>query len=231
MARALLRLERVSKAYAVGRLPVPVYALRDVNLAVEEGAFLAVMGPSGSGKSTLLHLMGGLDVPTQGRVLWRGEDLAAMSAAGRARWRSRHVGFVFQTFQLLPHLTVQENVELPLVLQGVPFPERRRRAEALLAQVGLANRQGHKPPELSGGEQQRVAMARALVTEPELLLADEPTGNLDSETGREILRLLQALNERKGLTIVLATHNPDSASYAQAVLRLQDGRLQAPSPA
>ncbi len=229
MARALLRLERVSKTYAAGS--VPVHALREVTLSLDEGDFVAVMGPSGSGKSTLLHLMGGLDAPTQGRVLWRGQDLAAMSAAERARWRSRHVGFVFQTFQLLAHLTARENVELPLLLQGVSPRERRRRAERLLAQVGLRDRalHGRKPTELSGGEQQRVALARALITEPELLLADEPTGNLDSETGRGILQLVQELNKREGLTVVLATHNPEAAQSASIVVKLRDGRLD-PAP-
>lgn len=229
MARALLRLERVSKTYAAGS--VPVHALREVTLSLDEGDFVAVMGPSGSGKSTLLHLMGGLDAPTQGRVLWRGQDLAAMSAAERARWRSRHVGFVFQTFQLLAHLTARENVELPLLLQGVSPRERRRRAERLLAQVGLPDRalHGRKPTELSGGEQQRVALARALITEPELLLADEPTGNLDSETGRGILQLVQELNKREGLTVVLATHNPEAAQSASIVVKLRDGRLD-PAP-
>ena len=220
---ALLRLERVSKTYSAGR--VPVHALRAITLSLEPGDFLAVMGPSGSGKSTLLHLMGGLDVPTQGRVLWRGRDLGAMSASERARWRSQHVGFVFQTFQLLGHLTARENVELPLVFQGIAPKERRRRAEALLGRVGLRSRQRHKPSELSGGEQQRVAIARALVTGPELLLADEPTGNLDSETGRQILQLLRELNERDGLTVVLATHNREAAQFARTVVELRDGRV------
>ena len=220
---ALLRLERVSKVYAVGRFPVS--ALREVNLVVEEGAFLAVMGPSGSGKSTLLHLLGGLDVPTQGRVLWRGKDLASMTSAERARWRSRNVGFVFQTFHLLPHLTAWENVELPLVLQGVSPGERRRRAEELLAQVGLQNRVTHRPTELSGGEQQRVAIARALVVNPEILLADEPTGNLDSKTGRAVLDLIREIHARRGITVVLATHNPEAAQYASTVVKMRDGRL------
>ena len=220
---ALLRLERVSKVYAVGRFPVS--ALREVNLVVEEGAFLAVMGPSGSGKSTLLHLLGGLDVPTQGRVLWRGKDLASMTSAERARWRSRNVGFVFQTFHLLPHLTAWENVELPLVLQGVSPGERRRRAKELLAQVGLQNRVTHRPTELSGGEQQRVAIARALVVNPEILLADEPTGNLDSETGRAVLDLIREIYTCRGITVVLATHNPEAAQYASTVVQMRDGRL------
>ena len=219
----LLKLERVSKIYASGRSTV--YALRDVSLKVEEGTFLAVMGPSGSGKSTLLHLMGGLDVPTQGRVLWQGRDLVSLSAAERARWRSRHVGFIFQTFNLLPQLTALENVELPLLLQGVPPKERRDRAQTVLSKVGLQERTQHKPSELSGGEQQRVAIARALITGPDLLLADEPTGNLDSETGREILQLMKELNKHGGLTVVLATHNPEAAKYANTIVQLRDGRL------
>ncbi len=225
---ALLRLEGVSKTYVAGI--VPVHALRDVTLSLDSGEFLAVMGPSGSGKSTLLHLMGGLDVPTRGRVLWRDRDLGGMSTSQRARWRSQHVGFVFQAFQLLPHLTARENVELPLVLQGVAPKERRRRAEALLERVGLLRRRAHKPSELSGGEQQRVAIARALITNPEVLLADEPTGNLDSETGHQILELIRELNERDGLTVVLATHNREAASYAHAVVELRDGRLTGRAP-
>ncbi len=199
-------------------------ALKDIHLEIAAGEFLALMGPSGSGKSTLLHILGGLDWPSGGRVLWQGRDLATLGGAELARWRGRHVGFVFQTFNLVPALTALENVELPLLLRGVSPHRRRKRASALLEQVGLAERAHHKPTELSGGEQQRVALARALVSDPAMILADEPTGNLDSETGRAILQLLRALNQQ-GTTIVLATHNWEAAGYAQRIIRLRDGRL------
>jgi putative ABC transport system ATP-binding protein len=219
----MIKLERISKIYVSGRSTVQ--ALRDVDLEIQAGDFPAVMGPSGSGKSTLLHLLGGLDVPSSGRILWRDRDLAGLSRAELARWRSRHVGFIFQTFHLMPTLTALENVELPLLLQGVPPKERRARAQQVLSRVGLAERSHHKPNELSGGEQQRVAVARALIAQPEVLLADEPTGNLDSETGRAVLELLREINEQGGVTVVLATHDPEVASFAHEILRLRDGRL------
>jgi len=221
----MIRLEQVSKIYILGSSTV--YALRDVDLEVERGEFLAVMGPSGSGKSTLLHLIGGLDLPSRGRLLWDGRDLAALSEAELARWRGEHVGFVFQTFQLIPTLTAQENVELPLLLRGIPPGERRRRAHERLEEVGLGARAHHKPAELSGGEQQRVALARALAVDPAIILADEPTGNLDSSSGEEILQMLKRLNAR-GKTIVLATHNPEASKYATRVVHLKDGRLAYP---
>ncbi len=182
------------------------------------------MGPSGSGKSTLLHLLGALDVPSSGRVLWRDRNLAQLNRTELARWRSRHVGFVFQMFNLMPTLTARENVELPLLLQGVPLKERHAQAQEMLARVGLQERGSHKPNELSGGEQQRVAIARALIAQPEVLLADEPTGNLDSETGREILALMRDLNQAEGVTVVLATHDPEAADCARDILQLRDGR-------
>jgi len=222
----MLRLERVSKIYTLGN--AVIHALKGIDLQLESGEFIAVMGPSGSGKSTLLHIMGGLDVPSDGRVLWRGRDLTTLSGPELAAWRGKHVGFVFQTFNLVPTLTAQENVELPLLLRGVSLRERGRRAGELLERVGLAKRAHHRPSELSGGEQQRIALARALANEPSLILADEPTGNLDSETGREILELLRDLNEQGGVTVVLATHNPEAARYARRVVRLKDGSLAEP---
>ncbi|OGF54446.1 MAG: macrolide ABC transporter ATP-binding protein [Candidatus Fraserbacteria bacterium RBG_16_55_9] len=201
-----------------------VQALRAVNLELSPGEFLAVMGRSGSGKSTLLHILGGLDWPSSGRVLWNERDLTTLSVRELARWRGEHVGFVFQSFNLMPTLTALENVELPLLLRGISAKERRIRAREQLEHVGLARRASHKPAELSGGEQQRVALARALVSDPAMILADEPTGNLDSETGQVLLRLLRNLNER-GTTIVLATHDPEAAAFAQRIIRLKDGAL------
>ncbi len=220
MSAPLLSLERVTKAYRMGQ--VEVLALRGVDLELAEGEFLAIMGPSGSGKSTLLHIAGLLDRPTSGRVLWQGEDVTGLRSARLAELRGRHIGFVFQTFNLIPTLTAQENVELPLVFQGVPAGERRKRAGELLAAVGLSARARHRPGQLSGGERQRVAIARALAADPKLILADEPTGNLDSTSGREILALLVELNEA-GKTLVLVTHDAEAASVAKEVLRMRDG--------
>ena len=220
MSAPLLSLERVTKAYRMGQ--VEVLALRGVDLELAEGEFLAIMGPSGSGKSTLLHIAGLLDRPTSGRVLWQGEDVTGLRSARLAELRGRHIGFVFQTFNLIPTLTAQENVELPLVFQGVPAGERRKRAGELLAAVGLSARARHRPGQLSGGERQRVAIARALAADPKLILADEPTGNLDSTSGREILALLAELNEA-GKTLVLVTHDAEAASVAKEVLRMRDG--------
>ncbi|MCX7844160.1 MAG: ABC transporter ATP-binding protein [Candidatus Bipolaricaulota bacterium] len=222
MSAALVELQGVTKVYRLGEVEVP--ALRGVDLAVRPGDFLALMGPSGSGKSTLLHLLGLLDRPTAGRVLWEGADVTRLNGARLAELRGRRIGFVFQMFNLVPNLTALENVELPLVFLGVPWRERRQRARAILERLGLGDRLRHRPNQLSGGQQQRVALARALVTDPALLLADEPTGNLDSATGREILALLAELN-RQGRTIVLATHDPEAAAVAQARLRLRDGRI------
>jgi len=220
MSAPLLSLKRVTKAYRMGQ--VEVLALRGVDLELAEGEFLAIMGPSGSGKSTLLHIAGLLDRPTSGRVLWQGEDVTGLRSARLAELRGRHIGFVFQTFNLIPTLTAQENVELPLVFQGVPAGERRKRAGELLAAVGLSARARHRPGQLSGGERQRVAIARALAADPKLILADEPTGNLDSTSGREILALLVELNEA-GKTLVLVTHDAEAASVAKEVLRMRDG--------
>lgn len=220
----MIELEGVSKVYALGN--TTIQALKNVSLKVHAGEFLAVMGPSGSGKSTLLHILGGLDWPSRGRVLWHERDLTSLRGPELAQWRGANVGFVFQSFNLIPTLTALENVELPLLLRGVSPQVRRRRAHERLEQVGLAKRASHKPMELSGGEQQRVALARALVTGPAMILADEPTGNLDSETGHVLLQLLQELNEQ-GTTIVLATHNLEAAPFAQRIVRLKDGTLLA----
>ena len=224
MTAPLLACERVSKLYRLGRSTVR--AVQSVDLVVDDGQFLALVGPSGSGKSTLLHLLGGLDVPSDGRVLYRAQDLSRLNGPQLADWRAEHVGLVFQTFQLVPTLTTLENAALPLLFKGTSPKERQERARAKLDRVGLTDRLEHRPSELSGGEQQRVALARALVGEPDLLLADEPTGNLDSATGATILDLLGELHD-DGIAIVLATHDAEAAARAERSLRLHDGRLQA----
>jgi putative ABC transport system ATP-binding protein len=222
MTPALVELEEVSKIYRLGEVDVP--ALRGVDLSVQAGDFLALMGPSGSGKSTLLHILGLLDRPTTGKVLWEGQDVTRLNGAKLAELRGRRIGFVFQMFNLVHNLTALENVELPLIFLGVPARERRKRAEETLVRLGLGDRLRHRPSQLSGGQQQRVALARALVTDPALLIADEPTGNLDTATGREILSLFRELNEQ-GRTVVLATHDPEAAAVAKVRLRLRDGQI------
>jgi len=201
-----------------------VHALRGVTLDVERGMYLSVVGPSGCGKSTLLHLLGGVDTPSAGTVTLLGCDTAALADGALARLRLHHVGFVFQRFFLLPMLTAQENVELPMLEAGTPGPERRDRARALLDRVGLSARRDHRPGQLSGGEMQRVAIARALANRPALVLADEPTGELDEATGREIGRLLRSLT-RDGIAVVVVTHNPDLAEDADRQIRMKDGAV------
>jgi ABC-type lipoprotein export system ATPase subunit len=222
MRPALVQLEDVSKTYRVSDRPVPV--LHAVSLSVARGEFVAIMGQSGSGKSTLLNLIGLLDRPTGGRYALDGEDVATLDADQRAMVRSRRIGFVFQAFNLLARQTAAENVELPLVYRSEPPGPRRRAALDALAKVGLAPRAGHRPAQLSGGEQQRVALARAMVTEPDLLLADEPTGSVDSRSGLQIMALLQAFH-RRGQTIVMVTHDRDLARYAERIVRVQDGNI------
>jgi len=227
LSEVLVRLEKVTKVYRLGEVEVP--ALRGVDLAVERGHSLALMGRSGSGKSTLLHILGLLDRATTGRVLWDGQDVTGFRADRLAELRGRHIGFVFQTFNLVPTLTAWENVELPLVFLGVPGRERRGRAQAILEQLGLGQRLRHGPHQLSGGEQQRVAIARALAPNPDLILADEPTGNLDSASGQEILKLLSDLH-RQGRTLVMVTHDAEAAQIAERVLRLRDGMIAEGAP-
>lgn len=223
MTAPLIRLERATKVYRLGEVDVP--ALRGVDITVERGASLALMGPSGSGKSTLLHLLGLLDLPTAGRVMWDGQDVTGLRPNHLAELRGRHIGFVFQTFNLVPTLTAVENVELPLVFIGTAPRRRRARAVELLERLGLGKRLRHQPRQLSGGEQQRVSIARALAPDPELILADEPTGNLDSTTGREILEILGELRDQ-GKTVILVTHDPEAAATAKQTLRLRDGLIQ-----
>ena len=218
----VIDLSDVRKTYATGA--AEVHALRGVSLAIETGEMVAVIGPSGSGKSTLMHILGCLDTPTSGRYLLAGEDVAAMGQDQLADVRNRHIGFVFQQFNLLGYLSAWRNVELPLVYTQVEPLERRERAMDALAHVGLADRADHRPGELSGGQQQRVAVARALVTEPALILADEPTGNLDSASTAEALELLATLH-RSGRTIVLITHEADVAAQAGRTVVIRDGQL------
>jgi len=223
VSEEIIRTEGLQKEYVLGA--ETVRAVRGVELVIKKGEFVAVMGPSGSGKSTLMNMIGCLDTPTAGKYWLNGQLVSELSDDSLARVRNREIGFVFQTFNLLPRATALHNVELPLIYAGVPTKERRRRAEEKLALVGLADRVGHKPPEMSGGQRQRVAIARALVNEPALLLADEPTGNLDSVTSGDIMRQLTELNEQ-GQTIVLVTHEHDIAEYARRQVHLKDGVIE-----
>ena len=216
----MIELKNASKKYRQGGREV--YALRDVSLMIKKGEFLSIMGPSGSGKSTLLNLMGGLDQPTSGEVFIDKIPLHGITDNELTLIRRRRVGYIFQFFNLLPLLTAAENVGLPLLLEGTPFSQVRPKAESLLQQVGLGERTEHRPEQLSGGEMQRVAIARALITNPAVLLADEPTGNLDSHTSEDIFLLLKSLNE-EGQTIVMVTHDPKAAAYGNRILTLKDG--------
>ncbi len=219
----MIRLQGVGKVYRMGK--VLVRALEDINLEIEEGEMLAIMGPSGSGKSTLMNILGCLDRPSSGTYLWRGRDVTQLSDDQLSEFRNRWVGFVFQTFNLLPRFSALDNVELPLFYRGVPRRERRRRAREVLELVGLGDRIHHLPSELSGGERQRVAIARAVVGDPRLILADEPTGNLDSRSGGEIMNLFEELN-RRGVTVVVVTHDPAIAERAPRRVLLRDGRVE-----
>ncbi|MGD2114961.1 MAG: ABC transporter ATP-binding protein [Acidobacteriota bacterium] len=221
---ALIRLTDVSKHYQRGRETVEV--LRHLDLEVPRGDFVALMGPSGSGKTTLLNLIGGLDHPTSGTVEADGERIDRLSSGRLAAWRARHVGFVFQFYNLLPVLSAERNVEVPLLLTRLSRTERRKHVAAALAVVGLSDRAKHKPRELSGGQEQRVGIARAIVSDPTFLLCDEPTGDLDRQTGTEILELLTALNRDHGKTIVMVTHDPRAAAYARRVLVLDEGAVR-----
>lgn len=219
----ILEARGLTKKYQMGQRGVA--ALAGVDFAVEKGEFIAIMGPSGSGKSTLLHLIGGLDKPSTGEVALNGQSLSALNDNAVTLMRRRNIGFVFQFYNLLPTLTAEENICLPLLIDGKDLRPYRERLERLLTLVGLEDRRHHKPEQLSGGEQQRVALVRALITEPAILLADEPTGNLDSKTGLVIMELLRQLCDELTQTIVLVTHDPRTASYAERVVFIRDGRI------
>jgi putative ABC transport system ATP-binding protein len=220
-ADSVVQLLDVSKEFWREKIEIPV--LTNTTLHIPRGDFVAVMGPSGSGKSTLLNLCAGLDRPTTGKVIVNGQDLGELSEAGLSKWRSENLGFIFQMYNLMPVLTAQENVELPLLLTPLSRRERREHAEASLKIVGLADRADHLPRQLSGGQEQRVAIARALANDPVLLLADEPTGNLDATSAQEILDLLEQLNEQFGTTIIMVTHDPKAARRAKRMLHLEKG--------
>ena len=219
----VIDIKEITKTYQMGT--VQVHALRGVSLQVEGGEMLAIMGPSGSGKSTLMNIVGCLDQPTSGTYLLEGKDVSRLSDNQLADIRNHKIGFVFQTFNLLARTTAFENVMLPLVYAGVERIERRERAGSALEAVGLAERTAHTPTELSGGQQQRVAIARALVNDPAIILADEPTGNLDSKAGSEVMEILRGLNRERGITIILVTHDSAIARYTQRVVHLYDGRV------
>ncbi len=219
----MIELIDVHKIYRIGSYEVQ--ALNGVSLRIERGEFVAIMGPSGSGKSTLLYLIGCLDKPTKGKVLIDGMDTSLMNEKQLTEMRRDAIGFVFQQYYLIPTLTIIENVELPMVFKGISKEKREKRAEELLALVGLDGKKDRKPNELSGGEQQRVAIARALANNPKILLCDEPTGNLDTKSGEQVMDLIKRLNLDMGVTVVLVTHNPSLKSYADRVLNIRDGRL------
>lgn len=220
----LIEFRNVTRSFGLGT--ATVHALAGVDLKVSPGEFVAIMGPSGSGKSTTMNILGCLDTPSSGDHLFHGREVGRLPHDQRALIRRYFIGFVFQGFNLLPRTTALENVELPLIYRGASSSERRGLAARALEQVGLAHRGGHTSSELSGGQQQRVAIARAIVTSPELLLADEPTGNLDTRTSTEIMELVTSLNREQGITVVMVTHEPDIAAYAQRVIRFKDGRIE-----
>ncbi len=220
---SVVSFRNVSKHYIRGKQTVAV--LEHFDLEIDQGEFVAIMGPSGSGKTTLLNLIGGLDRPSSGEVTVAGERLDQLSGSGLSKWRAHHVGFIFQFYNLLPTLSAERNVELPLLLTSLSGAERRRKVAAALQLVALADRAKHKPGELSGGQQQRIAIARALIADPTILICDEPTGDLDRHTAEEILGLLQTLNRQYGKTIIMVTHDPKAASYASRQLQVDKGQL------
>ena len=224
MAEPIIELQNVFKSYRRESLEIPV--LKDISLSVPEGEFFGLMGPSGSGKTTLLNLIAGIDKPNDGRILVAGTDLASMSESALAKWRSQHIGFVFQFYNLLPVLRAYENVELPLLLTSLSKKDRREHVEAALNLVGLADRMDHYPRQLSGGEEQRVAIARAIASDPTLIVADEPTGDLDKRSAEEILTLLDRLNSEFKKTIVMVTHDPRAAEKAHTIRHLDKGELK-----
>mgnify|MGYP001823648059 FL=1 len=218
----MIELQGIHRDFLVGEQTV--HALDDVNLRIEDGEYVSIMGPSGSGKSTLLNLIGLLDRPNTGHYYLNGKDVTSLDDAAQAQVRNHEIGFVFQMFHLVPRLTAAENIELPMMLAGIPAAERTARVNRVLEELGIADRSHHKPEQLSGGQRQRVAIARATVTEPNVLLADEPTGNLDHKSGKDVLRILEQLNEQ-GITLIMVTHDPEMGQRARRQLHMLDGRL------
>ena len=223
MKDVVIKLENVWKIYKMGEVEVP--ALKGINLSVKKGEFLAVMGPSGSGKSTAMNMIGVLDIPTRGKIFLEGQDISKLAESDLAQIRGKKIGFIFQQFNLIPTISALENVALPMIFQNMPKEERFERATKLLEMVGLGERVRHKPNELSGGQQQRVAIARSLVNDPEVILADEPTGNLDSTSGRNVIDFLQDLHKKENKTIVMVTHDQNVARHAQRTEYLHDGQI------
>lgn len=221
---AAVEINSLTKEFHLGKTVVP--ALRGVTFSIAKGSFFCIIGPSGSGKSTLLNMIGGLDKPAGGKITVNAVDLAKLNEHELAEYRLKNVGFVFQFFNLIPTLTALKNVELPLVFAGAPSKERHAKAKEALVSVGLGNRLNHKPPELSGGEQQRVSLARALINEPQIILADEPTGNLDTQTGKEIMKTLEELNAKEAKTVILVTHDLEVSRYADYIIHLRDGKIE-----
>ena len=219
----VIEIKNLNKTYKLGDLDVEV--LKDIDLTVEKGEFASIMGPSGSGKSTLLYLIGGLDKPTTGSIKINGKELSVMKDKDESVMRRRDIGFVFQFYNLIPNLNVEENVMLPVLLDGKKMKEYRKRLDEILEVVGLTDRRHHTPRELSGGQQQRVAIARALINEPDIILADEPIGNLDSKTGLEVMKLLQKINLEKGKTIVQVTHSREAADFGHRIINVKDGKV------
>ena len=223
MVIPLIKLENIWKIYQLKRRELVI--LKSIDLEIARGSFTVILGPSGSGKSTLLNVVGCLDVPTRGKVYLEGKDLSQLSESELARVRGKKIGFIFQQFNLLPHLNSLENVSLPMIFQGTSEKKRQERAESLLSSLGLEERIHHKPAELSGGEQQRVAIARALANDPEIIVADEPTGNLDSVTGKKIIDILVNLNQKQNKTLIMVTHDNYVASFSKEVVRIKDGEI------
>ncbi len=223
LGETIILTENLNKTYKLGTENVEV--LKNINLTIKQGEFVSIMGPSGSGKSTLLYLLGGLDNPTSGSVKISGKELSVMKDKAKSIMRRRDVGFVFQFYNLIPNLDVEDNIMLPILLDGKKIKDYRKKLDDILEVVGLTDRRKHTPRELSGGQQQRVAIARALINEPEVILADEPIGNLDSKTGQEIMELLRKINLENGKTIVQVTHSSDAASYGQRIIYVKDGKV------
>lgn len=223
MKEPIIKLEKVWKIYRLDQVELP--ALRGVDLEIASGSFVSIMGPSGSGKSTLLNIIGVLDIPTKGKIYLKNKDVSLLSEDKLSRLRGKIIGFVFQEFNILPNLTALENVVLPMIFQGASKKERKERAKEILASLGLGDRISHRATELSGGERQRVAIARAFANDPEMVIADEPTGNLDSATGRKIMEILVDFHRKNGKTVVVVTHDPNIANYSEEIINIRDGQI------